>query len=137
MIAELSSRATTVACVADRSTTHAAHEFAQSLRAAWSRDTSADPAAWAPDNPAWGQCAVTALIVQDRFGGQLLRCETATGSHYFNRLPDGTELDLTCEQFPDGITPQNTEVRYREHLLGFEPTRRRYETLSARITRLP
>ena len=34
----------------------------------WKRETSAGPEGWTGENPAWGQCAVTALVVQD-FGG--------------------------------------------------------------------
>src|ERR1700724_3464771 len=42
------------------------------LAQAWSRDTSSDAEHWSASNPAWGQCAVTALIVQDLLGGHLL-----------------------------------------------------------------
>ena len=62
------------------------------------RRTSADPEGWSPHNRPWGQCAVTALVVQDRFGGELLRARVDGVSHYWNRLPDGSELDLTRER---------------------------------------
>ncbi len=52
-----------------------------------------------PENPALGQCAVTALIVQDYFGGELVNCLHT--HHYRNRLPDGKEIDLTKQQFPE------------------------------------
>jgi hypothetical protein len=48
---------------------------------------------------------VTALVVQDLFGGELLLAEVRNadgsrqGMHYWNRLADGVELDLTREQF--------------------------------------
>ena len=58
------------------------------FRDAWHADTSFAPADWSPDNPAFGQCAVTALIVQDLFGGELLRACIAGGSHYWNLLPE-------------------------------------------------
>lgn len=105
----------------------------QALRAAWASDTTADPDRWNSSNPAWGQCAVTALVVQDILGGQLLRCQGPSGSHYWNRLPDGTELDLTRDQFRGRLTPRSAEERDRSYVMSFPQTRRRYETLRARV----
>jgi hypothetical protein len=82
----------------------------RALRTAWSLWT-ADPADHhdrSGVDPASGQCASTALIVHDTFGGTLLMAHlrradgSPAGFHYFNRLPDGTEIDLTREQFHDG-----------------------------------
>jgi hypothetical protein len=100
-----------LACVAAPTLT----ELERAVRAAWSLWT-ADPADhhdssgddWSGDDPASGQCASTALIVHDTFGGTLLMAHVRrsdgrpAGYHYFNRLPDGTEIDLTAEQFHDG-----------------------------------
>jgi hypothetical protein len=72
---------------------------------------------------------VTALVLQDHFGGRLLRCESPTGSHYFNRLPDGTVLDATRAQFGPGFTPRDVEERDRQYVLSFAATRERYERL--------
>jgi hypothetical protein len=71
------------------------------LRTAWRREFSAKHDAWTPNNPALGQCASTALLVQDKFGGEIL-CAVIPGkfgSHYWNRV-DGQELDYTRSQFP-------------------------------------
>jgi hypothetical protein len=79
------------------------------IRASWSRE-SCDPvdlADWSRDNPARGQCGVTALVVQDLLGGELLLAEVhhadgrRQGVHYWNRI-GGVEIDLTREQFRDG-----------------------------------
>ncbi|WCB94707.1 hypothetical protein DSM104299_03446 [Baekduia alba] len=79
----------------------------QVIRASWS-PASCDPvdlADWSPANPARGQCGVTALVLQDHLGGDLLMAEvrhadgSRQGVHYWNRLDDGAELDLTREQF--------------------------------------
>jgi hypothetical protein len=78
---------------------------------------------------------VTALVVQDLLGGELIRCETSMGSHYFNRFEDGSELDLTREQFTGELEASRQEVRTREYVLGFEATRRRYELLRDRAAR--
>jgi hypothetical protein len=67
-------------------------ELERALQAAWSLWT-ADPAdhyRWSAENPASGQCASTALIVYDAFGGELLESHVRevdgapAGYHYFN-----------------------------------------------------
>jgi ADP-ribose pyrophosphatase YjhB (NUDIX family) len=90
------------------------------VRAAWCVWTSdpVDQPGWSAANPASGQCASTALVVQDRLGGELLIAEvheadgSRQGVHYWNRLPGGSELDLTREQFRRGErvgTPETIE----------------------------
>jgi hypothetical protein len=83
------------------------------------------------------QCAVTALIVQDYFGGDLLRCPmTDGGSHYWNRLPTGEEVDLTKDQL-DHIAGkpiwEEVVVRNREYVLSYPDTAIRYELLKSRV----
>lgn len=104
------------------------------LRRAWARDTSADPQSWSERNPAWGQCAVTALVVQDELGGELLRARVDGISHYWNRLPSGETVDLTRHQFVNGGSIESeTELRTREYVLSFPDTRERYELLRKRL----
>ncbi|MFE1292859.1 hypothetical protein [Streptomyces sp. NPDC058751] len=84
----------------------------KALRASWAADTASpdDQADWEPGNPAWGHCDITALVVHDIFGGDLVVGEVylagggQRGFHWWNRLPSGVELDLTREQFRDGQT---------------------------------
>lgn len=104
-------------------------ELSRVLRSIWCAATSADPRRWDSSNPAFGQCAVTALLVQDHLGGQLLRTVTSEGSHYWNRLDDGTEIDLTRDQFRGQFDPGPIEVRARQYLLSSEDTARRYRVL--------
>lgn len=107
------------------------------LEGAWCAATSADPDGWTAKNrwteknPAFGQCAVTALIVQDYFGGILVRVENEGVSHYFNRI-GGVEIDLTREQFGTWAPGEEVE-REREYVLSFPETKRRYELLTARL----
>jgi hypothetical protein len=103
------------------------------LRRSWSAETSADAARWSEENPALGQCAVSALIIQDHFGGELLRCDSPTGSHYFNQLDDGERLDMTSDQFAGGFVPSHPELRDRDYVLSFAETRHRYEKLRRRV----
>lgn len=78
------------------------------VEAAWGPDTcdphNLETEGWEPTNPARGQCGVTALVLQDLLGGELILGEVFVGAdkvghHYWNRLPDGTEVDLTAGQF--------------------------------------
>jgi hypothetical protein len=68
-----------------------------SLRTAWSLDTAVQ---WTKENPALGQCNVTAAVVFDLFGGEVLRTELAGIWHYYNRI-DGQRFDLTDSQFTE------------------------------------
>jgi hypothetical protein len=78
------------------------------VRAAWSEDTC-DPVDlndWHAGNPSRGQCGVTALVLNDLLGGELVLGEVHVdgrriGFHYWNRF-GGVEVDLTRAQFrPD------------------------------------
>jgi hypothetical protein len=112
------------------------HDLESALEAAWSRDTSADAATWSEANRAWGQCAVTALIVQDYLGGILRRGEVGPISHYWNLTPSGDEVDLTWQQFPSGTEITNVTVRTREYVLSHVETARRYEKLARRVDQI-
>ena len=74
--------------------------------AAWGPDTCYDTMReeWSPENPSRDQCGMTALVVQDILGGDLIQGEVhvageQVGHHYWNRLPDGSVVDLTADQF--------------------------------------
>lgn len=105
----------------------------RALADSWSRETSADPAAWTADNAAWGQCAVSALIVQDYLGGELRRGEVGPISHYWNVLPSGEEIDVTRHQFADDVEIAHVEPRTREYLLSHADTARRYVALARAV----
>jgi len=111
------------------------------LRAAWGPDTCYPAASeeWRPDNPARDQCGMTALVVHDLLGGDLIVGEVhvdgiKVGNHYWNRLPDGTEIDLTAEQFLPEECIVNGQVVVRP---PDAPRRHRqqYELLSDRVLR--
>lgn len=103
------------------------------LRQAWCRETSSVPGLWTPENPALGQCAVTALIVQDIFGGELVRGHVHKASHYWNRI-DGYNIDFTKEQFGRYYKDLVEDgVRTREYLLSNANTYERYYTLRYRL----
>ena len=103
------------------------------LRHAWRAETSFAPDEWTPSCPALGQCAVTALIVQDVFGGELLRGRLVVGTHYWNRLPDGREIDLTSEQFEREPVVLAVETSSRAYVLSYPATVDRYLRLLANL----
>lgn len=88
------------------------------IRSAWSAE-SCDPVdldEWSPQNPARGQCAVTALVLQEVLGGELLLADVLNedgsrqGVHFWNGLPSGLEVDLTREQFTPSEVVQSPKV---------------------------
>lgn len=83
------------------------------IRAGWSAETC-EPSdisriPWTAENPAWGHCDITALVVQDLVGGDLMLGEVfhegrQEGYHWWNLMPGGIRIDLTREQFRRGET---------------------------------
>lgn len=105
------------------------------LLQSWSAETAQGE--WTPECPSLNQCAITALIVQDYLGGDLLRCKMTNGnSHYWNRLPDGTEVDLTEDQFnfiEAKPLKDDFVIRARDYVLSFPETARRYALLKEKV----
>ena len=114
------------------------NKLKQLLVESWSLETCSPGlrGEWTEDNPSLGQCAITALIVNDFFGGKIMRCMASSGSHYYNVIDDEI-IDLTVEQFL-GEIPQyeNGEERTREYLLGNEDTKNRYVLLNSNLQEL-
>jgi len=66
-------------------------ELKHVLMKVWSIESSSK---WTPQNPAKGQCGVTALVVNDIFGGEILKTLTPEGWHFYNKI-NGQLYDLT------------------------------------------
>ncbi len=78
------------------------------------------------DNKSLGQSDVTALVVNDCYGGKIMCCMTSIGSYYYNLIDDKI-VDLTGEQFLGEIPLYNEgRERTREFLLNDDDTRLRY-----------
>jgi len=67
----------------------------RALRKAWSLSTASQ---WTAGNPAAGQCNVTALLIHELFGGDLLKTPLPAGDHFYNRI-GGERYDFTASQF--------------------------------------
>jgi hypothetical protein len=89
-------------------------EFRESVESAWSPETAYKPD---PDmDPAWGQCAVTALLFHEHFGGQIQRAvvvgpeaQAFRVRHYWNVFL-GQPIDLTWRQFPVGSSLNTSRI---------------------------
>jgi len=96
-------------------------ELEAAVRGAWALDTCdpVDADDWCVANPSRGQCGSTALTIHDLLGGDLLIAEvirsdgSRQGVHYWNLLPDGTELDLTRDQFAHNEVIQHPRILQR------------------------
>ncbi|MGW6709293.1 YunG family protein [Streptomyces sp. NPDC054956] len=78
----------------------------RAVRSSWSEQTCTPEYRdrWTRENPARDQCGVTALVLHDLLGGELIRGEVLVDGervdyHWWNRLGLGVEIDLTREQF--------------------------------------
>lgn len=105
------------------------------IRSGWGPDTSDEPGLWSPENPAIGQCAVTALVVRDQLGGEIVaagvvRAGRRVGRHAWNRLPSGLAVDLTRDQFRAGERFERPGV---PDVLVTDRHPERYELLAARV----
>lgn len=112
-------------------------ELERAIRAAWGRDTSADPDEWSEANRARGQCDVTALLVRELLGGEILIANVVRDGrrverHAWNRLPSGLTLDLTRTQFLDGEELDTPAV---QEPLGVARAGERLDLLRARVRR--
>jgi hypothetical protein len=97
------------------------------LRAAWSAATGGK---WRPDNPAAGQCSVTALVVQDELGGEILKTDVNGAWHFYNRI-DGRRIDFTMSQFDSPIGYDDLPSN-RQEAFG-DTSAAQYELLLGRI----
>ncbi len=99
------------------------------LQQCWGKDTSNSPQDWQPTLPSNGQCAVSALVIQERFGGDIYRLPNVEGQSHFYNMISGKVIDLTADQFSSQInyngSPQdsrqllsNPETEIRFHLLN-------------------
>jgi hypothetical protein len=97
----------------------------------WKKDTCFPGMSkeWDKDNPAYGQCLVSALIVQDYLGGDLVFSKKPR--HYWNRI-NGKDVDLTRNQFPDETKIIYSGKKYRNIVLKGH-VKKRYDLLKARV----
>lgn len=113
-------------------------ELKEAFIQAWSRETCypRQKDEWKKENPTIGQCAVTALVINELYGGQIVYNEEY--NHFWNILPSGQEIDLTKDQFGEGITILEARVVERNEILNTKSAKRaktanRYENLKTKV----
>ena len=74
-------------------------EILDVLLNSWSLESSSK---WSKDNPAKGQCGVTALVVNDIMGGEIKKTKLPSGWHFYNVM-NGKRCDFTDSQFTEDI----------------------------------
>jgi GNAT superfamily N-acetyltransferase len=110
-------------------------DLERAIAQAWGRDTSDDPGEWSEDNRARGQCGVTALLVRELLGGEILIANVLRNGrrverHAWNRLPSGLTVDLTRTQFRGDERLEQPAVQDPLVMTGIPE---RYELLAQRV----
>ena len=99
----------------------------EELKTAWSAQSSS---VWTADMPAKGQCSVNALVVQDLFGGEILKTRTPGGMHFYNRVGN-VRWDLTIGQFASPIPFEDLPATREDSLADTSPAQ--YAALRERL----
>lgn len=109
-------------------------ELRNKLHKAWSRETSYIPEEWSEQNPSRGQCAVTALLVQEYMGGNIVKCNVVgdVSSHFYNMLENGEVVDFTREQFGSNFQFTDEAIVSRASVMH-PKTEVRYKTLKEQL----
>lgn len=101
----------------------------QNLFQVWSLQSSSK---WTPENPAQGQCGVTALVVQDLLGGEIRKTNTLGGWHFYNYI-QGQRYDFTASQFEEPIAYIDIQSNREEAFA--DTNEKQYNYLKQSVTR--
>ena len=124
-------------------------ELEKIIRKSWSKRIDNGPSELLKDGDiSAGQCAVTALVVQDYLGGEILNTiatdsqyPDVSSSHYFNII-NNEVVDLTKRQFKDTVQFSESSPKTkgfdstRDYMLSFPSTVVRYQTLKSNVEKL-
>ncbi len=86
---------------------------------------------WNENNKCFGMCAITSLIVNDYFGGDICKIHVEGISHYYN-LIENEIIDLTSSQFKCEVDYKDYETIERDKILT-DNTKERYQMLKERL----
>lgn len=112
-------------------------EFYLACLKAWNTETCSAKFRpfWSAENPSAGQCTITAKLVHEFFGGEILWLPLEGGGrHSFNRI-SGVIVDLACEQFGKDALLDFTEAQPGdpEALVSLPEKAERCELLRGRL----
>ena len=86
---------------------------------------------WNDKNKCFGMCAITSLIINDYFGGDICKIHVDEISHYFN-LIENRIVDLTSSQFNHEIDYKDYQIIDRQKIL-IDDTKTRYHILKSKL----
>ena len=89
----------------------------KALSMAWSPKSARQ---WTRERPANGQCNVTTLLIENLFGGEILKTPLPAGDHFYNRI-DGARLDFTASQFDNPMSYADMPANRKEAAIGVQP----------------
>lgn len=102
----------------------------RALASVWAADTASPAEGWSATTPARNHCSVTSLVVQDHFGGEILKTATSGGAHFYNSI-GGRRWDLTVSQFAEPIPFE--DVPASRALALADTSERKYALLVERL----
>lgn len=86
---------------------------------------------WSENNKCFGICAITFLIINDYFCGDICKIHVDGINHYFN-LVENKVIDLTSNQFNWEIDYKDYQIIDRQKILTLD-TKNRYNILKSRL----
>ncbi|GAB6428454.1 hypothetical protein DXB51_23740 [Bacillus cereus] len=99
----------------------------EALIKSWSIETSSK---WTLENPAKGQCGVTALVVQDIYGGKIKKTKIGEVWHFYNSI-GGKRFDFTETQFNKKLNYMDVESNRKEAFA--DTNEKQYDILKEKI----
>ena len=107
----------------------------KAIKNSWGKDTAYrdDVDKWSPINSSAGQCAVTALILHNYFGGKIYSGVSDDDIVHFWNIIYGVKIDLTREQFKNTKKFKDVMRWDANELLKTGNVNYRYEILKKRV----
>ena len=89
---------------------------------------------WTEENKTLGMCAITALVVNDYFKGDITKIKVDKTSYYFNII-NNKIMDLTRNQLKKEIEYKDYKIVNRKDII-IEDTKNRYQRLKEKVTKV-
>lgn len=111
--------------------------FIKAIEKSWGKDTAyrKDAPYWTPENPSRGQCAITALLVNEYYGGKIYSGVSDNGIYHYWNVINGEKIDLTEKQFEEKLVFNNIQEWDRESLFNTGDVLARYTILKERFSK--
>ncbi|MBP3913351.1 MAG: hypothetical protein J6D14_02975 [Lachnospiraceae bacterium] len=106
------------------------------LKDIWCAETCAPRmrADWSLENRTYGQCSVTAFLMQDLFGGKVYGVPLEDGNFHCFNVAGNCVFDLTSEQFGNRVLDyEHCPEQRREFHFQKTEKKQRYEILKERL----